>query len=58
MVREGVGHRAQTRPYLGLHLFASTDVWLNAALGYRVVPAGLKDLSGPTFALRAIINPW
>ena len=58
LVRDEVGHRAQTRPYLGLHLFASTGVWLNASVGYRVVPAGLRDLSGPTLALRAILNPW
>ena len=58
LVREGVGHRAQTRPYLGLHLFASTNVWVNATAGYRVVPADLRDLSGPTVALRAVLTPW
>jgi hypothetical protein len=58
LVRNEFGHRAQTRPYLGLHLFANDDIWLNAMLGYRVVPAELYELSGPTFALTAVLNPW
>jgi hypothetical protein len=58
LVRDELGHRAQTRPYLGLHLFSGRDVWLNATAGYRVVPAELYGLSGPTFALRAVIDPW
>jgi hypothetical protein len=58
LVRAGVGHRAQVHPYLGLHLWASDNLWLNATLGYRVTPAELLDLSGPTFALSAILNPW
>ncbi|HEY2404705.1 MAG TPA: putative Ig domain-containing protein [Polyangiaceae bacterium] len=58
LVRAGLGHRAQTRPYLGLHLWASDSVWINATVGYRVVPAELLDLSGPTFTLRAILRPW
>jgi hypothetical protein len=39
-------------------LFANDDIWLNAMLGYRVVPAELYELSGPTFALTAVLNPW
>lgn len=58
LVRSEVGHRAQVHPYLGLHLWASDDIWVDGTLGYRVVPAELRDLSGPTFALRAIVNPW
>ena len=58
LVRAGVGHRAQVHPYLGLHLWASDGLWIDATLGYRVTPADLHDLSGPTFALRAILNPW
>ena len=58
LVRDGLGHRAQTRPYLGLHLWADRQVWLNLTLGYRIVPAELYDLSGPTLALRAVLNPW
>jgi hypothetical protein len=58
LVRSEVGHRAQVHPYLGLHLWTSDDIWVDATLGYRVVPAELRDLSGPTFALRAIVNPW
>ena len=58
LVRDELGHRAQARPYLGIHLFANDDIWLNAMLGYRVVPAELYELSGPTFALTAVLNPW
>jgi hypothetical protein len=58
LVRAGVGHRAQVHPYLGVHLWASHRLWVNAALGYRVAPAELLDLSGPTLALRAVLNPW
>ena len=58
LVREGLGHRAQTRPYLGLHLWADRHVWLNLTLGYRVVPTELVELSGPTATLRAVLNPW
>lgn len=58
LVRSEVGHRAQVHPYLGLHLWTDDDIWIDATLGYRVVPAELRDLSGPTFALRAIVNPW
>jgi hypothetical protein len=58
LVRSELGHRAQTRPYLGLHLWAGEQIWLNATLGYRVVPAELVDLSGPTATLRVIMNPW
>ena len=58
LVRAGVGHRAQVHPYLGLHLWASDSVWVDATLGYRVTPADLRDLSGPTLALRAVLNPW
>jgi hypothetical protein len=58
LVRAGVGHLAQTRPYLGLHLFASDDVWVNAVLGYRVVPARLAELSGPTFGVKLVLSPW
>jgi hypothetical protein len=58
LVRSEVGHRAQVHPYLGLHLWADDDIWVDATLGYRVVPAELRDLSGPTFAIRAIVNPW
>jgi hypothetical protein len=58
LVRDGLGHRAQTRPYLGLHLFTGRQLWLDAAIGYRVVPAELYGLSGPTATLRAVVNPW
>lgn len=58
LVRDGVGHRAQVHPYLGAHLWASDALWVDATLGYRVTPAELLDLSGPTLALRAILNPW
>jgi len=58
LYREGVGHRAQVHPYLGLHLWADRSFWLNLTLGYRVVPAGLDDLSGPTAALTLMLNPW
>jgi hypothetical protein len=58
LFRSGVGHRAQVHPYLGVHLWADRIVWLNATLGYRVVPAGLSDLSGPTAGLVALLNPW
>ena len=33
-------------------------VWVNLTLGYRVVPAGLRDLSGPTAGLVAMLSPW
>jgi hypothetical protein len=58
LVRDDLGHRAQTRPYLGIHVFSNDDVWVNAMLGYRVVPAELYELSGPTFALTLVLNPW
>jgi hypothetical protein len=58
LFRSGVGHRAEVHPYLGLHLWADKTVWLNLTLGYRVVPAGLRDLSGPTAGLVALLNPW
>lgn len=58
LVQDELGHRVQTRPYLGLHFWADRRVWLNVAVGYRVVPAELEDLSGPTATLRAVINPW
>jgi hypothetical protein len=58
LVREGDGHLAQTRPYLGMHLWASDQLWVNAVLGYRIVPAALSDLSGPTFALTLVSSPW
>jgi hypothetical protein len=58
LVRSEVAHRAQVRPYLGLHLWADEDVWINATFGYRIVPAELRDLSGPSFALSAVMNPW
>jgi hypothetical protein len=58
LVRSRVGHRVQVHPYLGLHLWASDSLWLDATLGYRVTPAELQELSGPTLALRAILNAW
>jgi hypothetical protein len=58
LLRDGLGHRVQTTPYLGLHLYADRHIWLNATLGYRVVPTELYDLSGPAFSLRAVVNPW
>ena len=58
LVRAGVGHRAHVHPYLGLHLWTGDALWVDATLGYRVTPADLLELSGPTFALRAILNPW
>jgi hypothetical protein len=58
LFRSGVGHRAAVHPYLGLHLWADRHVWVNLTLGYRVVPAGLRDLSGPTAGLVAMLNPW
>lgn len=58
LVQGEFGHLAQTRAALGLHLWASDGAWLSTALGYRVVPAGLYDLSGPTLSLRAVLNPW
>jgi hypothetical protein len=58
LFRAGVGHRAQVHPYLGVHLWADQTAWLNLTLGYRVVPAGLRDLSGPTAGLVAMLNPW
>jgi hypothetical protein len=58
LFRAGVGHRAEVHPYLGLHLWADRTLWVNLTLGYRVVPAGLRDLSGPTAGLVALLNPW
>jgi hypothetical protein len=58
LVRGDVGHLAQARPYLGLHLWSADRLWVNAALGYRVVPGALAELSGPTFALGVVISPW
>jgi hypothetical protein len=58
LFRAGVGHRAEVHPYLGLHLWADRTSWVNLTLGYRVVPAGLRDLSGPTAGLVALLNPW
>jgi hypothetical protein len=58
LFRSGVGHRAAVHPYLGLHLWADRHVWVNLTLGYRVVPAGLRDLSGPTAGLAAMLSPW
>jgi hypothetical protein len=58
LVRDGLGHRAQTRPYLGLHLYADRQLWIDAAIGYRIVPAELSGFSGPTATLRAVVNPW
>jgi hypothetical protein len=58
LVQNGPGHLAQTRAALGLHLWASDAVWISAALGYRVVPAGLYERSGPTSTLRVMLNPW
>lgn len=58
LFRSGVGHRAAVHPYLGLHLWADSHVWVNLTLGYRVVPAGLQDLSGPTAGLVAMLNSW
>jgi hypothetical protein len=58
MVHEHLGHLAQVRPYLGLHLWAGHHWWLNAAFGYCVTPAELYELSGPTFGLLALFNPW
>jgi hypothetical protein len=58
LVREGLGHRAQTRPYLGLHLWASDQIWVNLDVGYRVTPAELGHLSGPTASLGLVLSPW
>jgi hypothetical protein len=58
LVRSGLGHRAETRPYLGLHLWASNALWVNLTLGYRIVPANLADLSGPTAGLKLLLMPW
>jgi hypothetical protein len=58
LVRAELGHRAAVRPYLGLHLVTRDVVWLNAVLGYRVVPAELVELSGPTLGLKLVLAPW
>jgi hypothetical protein len=58
LARRGLSHLAQTRPYLGLHLWTGNTLWLNAAVGYRFVPAELATLSGPTAVLRAILSPF
>jgi hypothetical protein len=58
LFRSGIAHRAQVHPYLGLHLWADSTAWVNLTFGYRVVPAGLRNLSGPTMGLSAILNPW
>jgi len=50
--------RVSRETYLGLHLWTGDALWVDATLGYRVTPADLLELSGPTFALRAILNPW
>jgi hypothetical protein len=58
VVVRDVGHLVQTRPYLGVHLLASDAAWLNVALGYRVVPARLAELGGPTLGLKLVLAPW
>ncbi len=43
---------------MGALLWASDDLWLTMSLGYRVVPAELRALRGPTLAMTAVVNPW
>ncbi len=57
VVRRGTGHLPATRPYLGLHLFVSDDVWFNAVVGYRIVPSRLAELSGATLGLKVVLAP-
>jgi hypothetical protein len=46
------------RPALGVHLWADHRVWLDLAVGERIVPAELSKLSGPTATLSAMLVPW
>jgi hypothetical protein len=58
LIGAAAGHLLATRPYLGLHLVANDDLWLDAVLGYRVVPAELASLSGPTLGVKLVLAPW
>ena len=52
------GHHFAMRPSVGVHLWADHRVWLDLAVGERIVPAALSRLSGPTVTLSAMLVPW
>jgi hypothetical protein len=58
LVHERLGHFAQTLPYAGVHLWADRHVWVDAAFGYRLVPARLRQLSGPRAGISMLVNAW
>jgi hypothetical protein len=55
---KGAGHRFALRPAIGVHLWADHRVWLDLAVGERIVPAELSRLSGPSATLSAMLIPW
>jgi hypothetical protein len=52
------GHRFGRRSAIGVHLWADHRVWLDLAVGERVVPTELSRLSGPSATLSAMLIPW
>jgi hypothetical protein len=52
------GHLAQVSPLLGVHLWANRHVWLDLNGGYRMIPAELRQVSGPRAVLSLMVNAW
>ena len=55
---EELGHYAGIRPEIGVYLWADHRAWLKLALGERLLPTELTQLSGPTLSLSAMLVPW
>ncbi len=46
LLQDGLGHRFQTTPHVGVHLFASRNIYVRAAAGYLIAPRELETLRG------------
>ena len=58
LVQEGLGHRYQTTPQAGVHLYASRNIYVRAAAGYLIAPGELESLRGWYATLGGNLTLW
>jgi hypothetical protein len=58
LVQDGLGHRLQTTPHAGVHLFASRNVFVRTEVGYLIVPGELETLRGWHATLGGNVTLW
>lgn len=58
IIHDTLGTHFQTSPYLGLHVYSSPNVFINARFGYRLVPNQIERLGGWHFNVSADLSVW